>query len=57
MVQNQFCMVFLTQLIIVDIERVQLNISFTFVTLPLTEEYTQEAQEIIGQKVVLAESK
>jgi hypothetical protein len=55
MAQNQFWMAFMTQLIKVDIEKLQLNISFTLVTLPLTEEFTQVAQEIIGQKVVLAE--
>ena len=57
MAQNQFWMAFMTQLIKVDIEKLQLNISFTLVTLPLTEEFTQVAQEIIGQKVVLAELK
>jgi hypothetical protein len=55
MAQNQFWMAFMTQLIKVDIEKLQLNISFTLVTLPLMEEFTQVAQEIIGQKVVLAE--
>jgi hypothetical protein len=55
MVQNQFWMAFMTQLIKLDTEKLQLNISFTLVTLPLTEEFTQVAQEIIGQKVVLAE--
>jgi hypothetical protein len=55
MVQNQFWMAYMIQSINVVIEKLQLNISFTLAMLLLTEEYIQVAQEIIGQKVALAE--
>jgi hypothetical protein len=57
MVQSQFWMACLIQSINVVIEKLQLNISFTLAMLLLTEECIQVAQEIIGQKVALAESK
>jgi hypothetical protein len=55
MVQNQFWTAYMIQSINVVIEKLQLNISFTLAMLLLTEEYIQVAQEIIGQKVALAE--
>jgi hypothetical protein len=57
MLQKQFWMAYMIQSINVVIEKLQLNISFTSATVLLTEEYIQVAQEIIGQKVALAESK